>query len=167
MPSLRVADSLRSVASAETAVTSPRGLWKLDVATQAIRRFDARDGLPSQEFVPGAIAVTGDGTVFAGTLGGAVAFAPHLLRLDSAPPPVHVTAVDVRRDGRVQALDPGQAVQLRYDDMDFRVEMRALSYANPASNRYQFRLAGFDPDWIDASRGERTWPQLPAGDYRL
>src|SRR5690606_9824965 len=124
-------------AAGDVWVTSPRGLWKLHVATQAIRRFDARDGLPSQEFVPGAIAVTGDGTVFAGTLGGAVAFAPHLLRLDSAPPPVHVTAVDVRRDGRVQALDPGQAVQLRYDDMDFRVEMRALSYANPASNRYQ------------------------------
>lgn len=148
-------------------VTSPRGLWRLDARTHAVRRFDARDGLPSQEFLPGSLAVAADGTVFAGTMGGAVAFAPHLLQLDSAPPPLHVTAIEVRRDGRVQALDPRQPVALRYDDMDFRVEMRALSYANPESNRYQFRLAGFDADWIDTSRGERTWPQLPAGDYRL
>ena len=148
-------------------VTSPRGLWRLDARTHAVRRFDARDGLPSQEFLPGSLAVAADGTVFAGTMGGAVAFAPQLLQLDSAPPPVHVTAIEVRRDGRVQALDPRQPVALRHDDMDLRVEMRALSYANPESNRYQFRLAGFDADWIDSSRGERTWPQLPAGHYRL
>lgn len=148
-------------------VTSPRGLWRLDVRTHSVRRFDARDGLPSQEFITGSLAVAADGTVFAGTLGGAVAFAPHLLRLDSEPPPLHVTAIEVRRGGQVESLDPRQPAALRYDDMDFRVELRALSYANPESNRYQFRLGGFDADWIDTARGERTWPQLPAGDYEL
>ncbi len=148
-------------------VTSPRGLWRLDARTEAVRRFDARDGLPSQEFIVGSLAVAGDGTVFAGTLGGVVAFDPALLRLESPPPPLHLTALQVRRAGAVEALDPAGPVTVAYDDMDFHVEMRALSYANPESNRYQVRLVGFDPDWVDAERGERTWPQLPAGHYTL
>src|SRR5690606_15931421 len=52
-------------------VTSPRGLWRLSTASGEIRRFDARDGLPSQEFVSRALAVGGDGVIFAGTLNGA------------------------------------------------------------------------------------------------
>src|SRR5690606_35112706 len=41
--------------------TSPRGLLRLDTKTQAVRRFDARDGLPSQEFLPSSLAVAADG----------------------------------------------------------------------------------------------------------
>ena len=37
-------------------VTSLRGLWRVDGRSHAIRRFDARDGLPSPEFLSGALA---------------------------------------------------------------------------------------------------------------
>ncbi len=148
-------------------VTSPRGLWKLDARTHAIRRFDARDGLPSQEFLPGALVAATDGTLFAGTLGGAVAFDPMRIRLDTPAPPLRITALSVRRKGVVQVLDADRAIELRHDDLDFGIDVRALSYANPASNRYQFRLDGFDPEWIESTRGERVWSHLPPGDYRL
>jgi len=149
-------------------VTSPRGLWRVDPRSNEIRRFDARDGLPSQEFLPGAIAVGADGTIYAGTLGGAVAFDPLALRFDVPPPPLQITSLSVRRGGgAAQEVDGRAPIELGYDDLDLRVEVRALSYANPSTNRYRFRLEGFDEDWVDAERGERIYSKLPPGDYRL
>ncbi|HEY0178009.1 MAG TPA: two-component regulator propeller domain-containing protein [Dokdonella sp.] len=148
-------------------VTSPRGLWHVDARSAAIRRFDSSDGLPSPEFLAGALAAAPDGTLYAGTLAGVVAFDPAALQLDSAPPVLRVTALGVRRDGRVLPLDPARPIELRYDDLNFRVEARVLSYANPAANRYRFKLDGFDPDWVDAPRGERVYSRLAPGTYRL
>jgi signal transduction histidine kinase/CheY-like chemotaxis protein len=142
-------------------------LWRLDPATRAIRRFDARDGLPSQEFLPGALAAAPDGVLFAGTLGGAVAFDPATLELATPPPPLRLTALSVRRAGAVVPLDASAPLRLNHDDFDLRVELRALAYADPAANRYQVRLDGFDPDWVDATRGERIWSSLAPGRYRL
>ncbi|NCT68680.1 MAG: response regulator [Rhodanobacteraceae bacterium] len=165
-PSLR---ALALAVSADDSVwaTSPRGLWRVDGATQEVRRFDARDGLPSQEFLPTALAVAPDGTLVAGTVGGAVAIDPLALKLDTPAPPLRVTAAHVRRAGESTALDAAAPILLRHDDLDFGVEVRALSYANPAANRYRFRLEGFDDDWLDSARGERLWSSLPAGSYRL
>ena len=165
-PSL-VAAALAVSADGGVWVTSLRGLWRFDPASGQVRRFDARDGLPSPEFMPAALAAAPDGTLFAGTFGGAVAFDPALLQLDTPPPPLRITALDVRRDGEVHALDASAPIELLHGDLDLRIEARALSYANPASNRYQFQLDGLDRTWIDAARGERIWSQLPPGDYRL
>jgi signal transduction histidine kinase/CheY-like chemotaxis protein/streptogramin lyase len=148
-------------------LTSTRGLWRIDPSTRAIRRFDASDGLPSSEFRIGALARSTDGTLYGGTEAGVVAFDPAHLHLDTPAPPLRLVGLTVRRGGRIVALDTASPIELQHDDLDFTVEARALSYANPSSNRYRFQLAGFDPEWIDSERGERTYSQLPAGDYTL
>ncbi|MBO9664691.1 hybrid sensor histidine kinase/response regulator [Dokdonella sp.] len=161
------ASALAVAADGSVWVTSPRGLWRVDGRSGAIRRFDERDGLPSSEFLAGALIRAADGALYAGTLHGVAGFDPLALQLDSPPSPLHRTALDVRRDGVTRPLDPAAPVELDYDDLDFRVEARLLSYANSAANRYRVRLDGFDRDWIEAERGERIYSQLPPGDYRL
>lgn len=149
-------------------VTSPRGLWRVDPRSNEIRRFDARDGLPSQEFLASSLAVAADGTIYAGTLGGAVAFDPLALSFEVPPPSVRITALSVRRGGgAAQPIDERAPIELRHDDLDLSIQARALSYANPATNRYRFRLDGFDQTWVDTARGERVYSKLPSGSYRL
>lgn len=161
------ANALAISADGSVWATSSRGLWRVHDRSHVVRRFDTRDGLPSQEFLPGALAAAPDGTLYAGTLGGVVAFDPAALRLDMPAPPLRITALSVRRADRTLALDSTAPIELRYNDLDFRVEVRVLSYANSASNRYRFQLEGFDRDWVDAEHGERVYSQLPAGSYRL
>lgn len=148
-------------------VTSLRGLWRVDDRTQAVRHFDGRDGLPSLEFLPRVLASTADGTLYAGTTGGVAAFDPASMRFDAPPPPVRLTSVNVRRGGQLETLSLDSPVLLRHDDVDLSIAARALSFANPVANRYQFRLDSFDRGWIDAEHGERVYSQLAAGDYRL
>ncbi len=162
-----VASALAVATDGSIWVTSSRGLWRVDPKTRAIRHFDASDGLPSAEFRVGALARGADGTLYAGTEDGVVAFDPAHLHSDTPPPPLRLVGLSVRRGGRVVALDPETPIELQHGDLDFTVEVRALSYANPSSNRYRFQLVGFDPEWIDSERGERSYSQLPAGRYTL
>jgi signal transduction histidine kinase/streptogramin lyase/ActR/RegA family two-component response regulator len=150
-------------------VSSARGLWRYDPAAHAIRVFDSRDGLASSEFNRLPLSKTADGAIFGGTLAGIVGFVPSRIVENSRPPAPVFDSLVVRRGGRDQPLDPAaKRNALLWDDRDVRVSARALSYANPAANRYQWRLEGIDPDWIDTgNRGEREFSQLPPGDYRL
>jgi signal transduction histidine kinase/CheY-like chemotaxis protein/streptogramin lyase len=148
-------------------VTSSRGLWRVDPHARSIRRFDASDGLPSSEFLGGALARGSDGTLYGGTEDGVVAFDPTHLHFDTPAPPLRLLGLSVRRAGRNVVLDANTPIELQYDDLDLSVSVRALSYANTSSNLYRFQLEGFDPEWIDSERGERTYSQLPSGTYTL
>jgi len=161
------ADAMAIAADGAVWITSSRGLWRADPRTRVIRRFDTSDGLPSQEFLSGALARGSDGTMYAGSEDGVVAFDPSHLHFDTPAPPLQLIGLSVRRGGRVVALDPGAPLELLADDIDLTIAVRALSYANPGSNRYRFQMAGFDPEWIDSARGERTYSQLPSGTYTL
>jgi signal transduction histidine kinase/ActR/RegA family two-component response regulator len=150
-------------------VSSARGLWRYDPARHAIRVFDGRDGLASSEFNRLPLIKSANGAIFGGTLAGVVGFAPSRIAESSQPVSLVLDNLVVRRAGRDQPLDPAaHNVALLWDDRDLRISARALSYANPAANRYQWRLEGIDPDWIDTgNRGEREFSQLPPGAYRL
>jgi signal transduction histidine kinase/ligand-binding sensor domain-containing protein/ActR/RegA family two-component response regulator len=150
-------------------VSSARGLRRVDPATRVSRLFGISGGLASAEFNRLPLLQRPDGVIFGGTLAGIVGFNPsRIVENASSLPPV-LDAITVRREGRDLALDPAAGeIALRWDDRDLRLSARALSYANPSANRYQWKLKGFDPDWVDSSnRGEREFSQLPPGNYRL
>jgi signal transduction histidine kinase/streptogramin lyase/AmiR/NasT family two-component response regulator len=150
-------------------VSGPRGLSRFDPRSRAIRKFDASDGLADAQFIKRDLLQTAGGLIVGGTLGGVIAFDPRRIVDNPLPPPLRVTGISVRRDGRPLSIGLGiQDLALRWDDRDLVVSARALSYANPNGNRYQFRLQGFDNDWIDTgARGERDFSNLPPGAYTL
>ena len=85
---------------------------------------------------------------------------------DPVAPLVHVESV-WHRGRRL----PGNGAAVRIDDRDdrdLRIDYTALSFRNPRALRFEYRLDGFDADWVDA--GERRsafYTNLPAGEYRF
>lgn len=150
-------------------VSSARGLWRYAPATQAIRRYGGGDGLASAEFNRLPLLKRADGALFGGTLAGIVGFNPSSLVESPTPPPLMIDRAGLRRNGRELNLDPmSGTIDMRWNDRDLNFVARALSYANPTNNRYQWQLAGFDSGWTDGSaNGERVFSQLPPGDYVL
>jgi len=150
-------------------IGSPRGLWRVDPARRTLRVFDANEGLASAEFTAFGFVRRADGALFGGTLAGIVGFAPRDIVDNATSLPPRLDAASVRRDGRDLALDVAAGkLALAWGDRDLRIAARVLSFANPSATRYQWRLDGIDPDWIDtANRGAREFPQLPPGSYRL
>lgn len=152
------------------------GLWRFDKATDQFTAFGPKQGLTNAEFGSATSEMAANGVVFASDNGGVVAFQPrHLQQMElprsrsATTPPLTLTSIDIRRNGRDQALVPDhQAIRLGWRDRDLNIDARVASYVNPDENRYRYRLQGFDSGWVDVgSRGEREFAGLPAGDYVL
>ena len=148
------------------------GLWRYDPGTRQLKKFGAPQGLSNAQFSNGSTDVSADGTLFAASNGGVMAFQPERLehmRQSAKPPLLTLTRVAARRDGRMQTLAvDNAAVALRWNDRDVRVSARLSSFIDPAANKYRYWLHGFDSDWVDAtSRGERDFTGLRAGTYTL
>lgn len=148
------------------------GLWRLEPGATRLHRIGAQDGLMDGEFLGGVAQPMAGGPLYAPTHGGVIGFDPEQLDARSAPtqtPPVSLAAVTVRgRHARVLAGAGLRQLDLGWRDRDLRVQARVASFVNPAGNRYRFRLAGLDRDWVEGgAHGEREFAGLRPGDYTL
>jgi signal transduction histidine kinase/streptogramin lyase/BarA-like signal transduction histidine kinase len=145
------------------------GLWRYDPALSRFRQLGLRDGLNNGEFYRGYARMP-SGMIYAPTLGGVVGFNPAMADQESSPPPLAVTGVSLREPDALIKLSPpfDDVLQVNWRNRGLTVQARAFSYVDPQSNRYRFRLDGFDPGWVETgNRGERDFSGLAAGDYTL
>jgi signal transduction histidine kinase/ligand-binding sensor domain-containing protein len=69
-------------------------------------------------------------------------------------------AVGVEGDGRMTRVQPGRG------ELEFHYT--ALSFAVPEKNRFRYKLAGVDPDWVEAgSRRVAYYNNLRPGEYEF
>lgn len=115
-----------------------------------------------------AYASTHDGLLLFGGSKGLMMVDPARFRRWDYTPPLVVTDIQVggaplRLANSTEGFDvlPGQR--------GFSVEFAALDYTAPQRNRYQYRLVGFDSDWIDsdATRRVASYTRLSPGRYTL
>jgi len=125
------------------------------------------DGMESLEctggFHPAGLR-TRDGLLWFSTVKGLVRVDPAHLRVNDLPPPVRLEEVVV--DGEEQAA----ANRMRLESGVQRVEFHytALSLVQPQRNRFRYRLAGLETDWVEAgTRRVATYPRLAPGRYQF
>jgi signal transduction histidine kinase/sugar lactone lactonase YvrE len=147
---------------------SARGLIRVDPQMGNVRLYGVHDGLPSQEFRRSTLTRTGSGRIAGGTPAGVVVFDPRQVRPSNRRAPLVIERVEVRRGDRVADLTHLTPLEIADADRDLRIVARLLSFADSSSNSYRYRLAGYDPDWVDVGpAGERVFSRLPPGSYRL
>ncbi|MCB1561108.1 MAG: response regulator [Xanthomonadales bacterium] len=146
-------------------LTTLRGLWRLDPVARRSRSFSTRDGLPGSEFSNRPLTQLAGDRIVTGYTGGILLFHPP----DLAPEPkVELRSVQLRRDGRRLGLAPEGPWTLRPGDQELTVRARVPALSDPGGRRFRFRLDGADSDWVEVGPGgERNYPSLPPGDYRL
>jgi len=148
-----------------------RGLARFDPAAPRERRFrtyDASDGIAGAEFNRHAALRAGNGELFFGGIDGLTGFRPAEIRDDPQPPPVVLTAIQsASRAGSLSHEPFGlERLALTFRDSSFGFEFAALGFANPARNRYAYRLTGFDPAWVEAgARRFARYTNVPPGEY--
>lgn len=137
--------------------------------------FTQADGLVDDQFCINAAMRSRDGRLYVGTVNGYSSFVPALVENKGVEPTVIFTDLDVGGhavsvgDRRLPAaLSEITGLNLGPDDYSFSIGFAALSYESPSRNSYQYRLVGFDKNWIEADNDRRaTYTNLPSGDYEL
>ena len=150
-------------------MTTVRGLVRFDPVRDRLRVYGVRDGLPSHEFSEYPVQMSPLGYIAAGTADGLLLFHPQLVQWGQrTPPTLAIESLHLRRGDAQLALPLNAPLALRHDDRDLRVVARLLSFTDAHAHRYRFRLEGYDPGWIEVGAGgERIFPRLPPGSYRL
>lgn len=151
-------------------MTTVRGLIRYDPQRKRVRVYGVHDGLLSQEFSNSPIQLSPLGYLAVGTADGLLLFHPRQVQWSERTPTLAIESVDVRRGDALAELphDGMGTIELRHDDRDLHVVARLLSFTDAHAHRYRFRLDGYDPQWVEPdSGGERTFPRLAPGSYRL
>lgn len=151
-------------------MTTPRGLVRYDPQRDRLRLYSVLDGLPSQQFSDFQFQPSARGYIGAGTADGLLLFHPRHVQVGvgERAPTLAIESVSVRRGEERVELSTTDANVLRHDDRDLRVAARLLSFTDAHAHRYRFRLADYDPDWVEVdAAGERIFPSLRHGAYVL
>lgn len=147
--------------------TSPRGLMRIVPGSGSVRLYGVHDGLASQEFRENTL-VAANGRLAAGTPAGVVVFDPARVQPATRSAPLVIERIEVSRGDKVVEFARDADIVIADGDRDLHIVARLLSFSDAASNYYRFRLAGYDPDWVDAGvAGERVFSRLPPGRYQL
>ncbi|HEU4590027.1 MAG TPA: two-component regulator propeller domain-containing protein [Steroidobacteraceae bacterium] len=144
------------------------GLARLDPKTGAIQRFHRLHGLQGEEFNFGAHYRDRSGKLYFGGASGFNSFYPEMLEFNERPPRVVLTQF-------LKLNEPGAAgvpeeridrLSLKHEEDVITFRFAALDYADPRANRYEYKLEGFDDNWVRADeRRAATYTNLPGGHY--
>jgi signal transduction histidine kinase len=121
----------------------------------------------------GSGAVTPEGELLFGGVGGLTVLRPDALIRWPYKPPIVVTDADrggkPLLPGAFETHDGGRGLSISPDANSFRIEFAALDYSAPDFNRYKYRLVGYDDHWIETDGMHRVaaYTNLWPGHYEL
>lgn len=160
-------------------ISTATGLIRLDPDSGRMDRFTVTDGLSAGYRLATAVKAS-DGRLYFGGNKGLTLVDPPNVRAVSVAPQVAITDISVLNRSMVNGpaetgatlsgtVTAPRLLKLTAKDLVFSVEFAALHYTNPQANRYAYRLAGFDRDWVQTNADHRiaTYTNLNPGEYRF
>jgi len=157
-------------------MSTNNGVARFDPQRNSFKSYSIADGLPGPDLTGwGACFRSTTGEMFFGGFSGATAFFPDKVTDSTSAPPIVLT--DFRLFGIGKAPGAGSpltktinytnAITLSHKQSVFSIGFSALSYLNPATNRYRYMLEGLDQHWNEVGSDQRfaSYTTLPAGIY--
>lgn len=141
-----------------------RGLIELSTQDFSWRLFTEQDGLPANEFNTAAAIRSADGMLFFNTVSGIVTFHPKNLKRISNSSQMRITGLVV--GNQFVNSDWEEAVSLKYNENALTIQFALLNYLKSAENRYEYKLEGYDQNWVSAGTNNSiSYAQLAPGTY--
>jgi len=164
-------DGLAEDAAGRIWASTDKGIAVIDPDTLEARGLGRADGVSDGAYWAGTVSQSADGTIFFGGLEGITIVAPGASSAWTYTPPLVVSTLQLgRRTVPAGDINRGDAtVALPADARDVSVEFSAFDYSAPQALRYEYRLEGYDRDWIDADAQHRVaiYTHLAPGNYTL
>lgn len=160
-------------------VASNAGVFKINpISKSQFRRFTINDGLQGNQFMARSSLKSSKGKLYFGGINGFNVFQPERFVDNTYIPPVYVTDIRfpyLNDEGEVKSmlqlgkpLYMADEITLPYENNSFTIHFVALSYEDPARNRYSYRLEGVDKEWItNSDNNSASYTNLPPGEYEF
>jgi len=112
-----------------------------------VQEFGKESGFMS-DVRENAVAVTSDGKMLIGSSGGVIQYDAYQAREDTVAPKLSLKSVVINE----VSYDPGEEIRLKYGKKSIRIEFVGINLSNPKQVSYEYKLDGYEEEWIDASQ---------------
>lgn len=160
-------------------ITTNRGLVLFDPRAGSVREvYTVNDRLLCNQFNYKSGYKSPEGIVYFGCIEGLIAFDPRTLtsRRSDYVPPVYITdfsllderiVVGGRNSPLRKSIVLSDTVRLKHDQNSLFLQLAALSYREPLTDRLLYRLEGVDDTWRQYAPGTAavSYTKLPPGNY--
>jgi ligand-binding sensor domain-containing protein/signal transduction histidine kinase len=155
-------------------VSTNKGLSRIDRKSMSFTNYSAADGLGDLTGWNTCFKTSRGELLFAG-FSGLIAFHPDKVVESLSRAPIRLT--DLTVNGRsvpiginsvlTRSIGYTDAITLSADQGNFSLEFASLSFKDPGSVRYRYRMEGLDSRWSDAGSDRRvvSYSGLPPGQY--
>jgi signal transduction histidine kinase/ligand-binding sensor domain-containing protein len=154
-------------------VSTDRGIARIDGRSFAVSRLTRGDGIAISSYLSGACAEESCNELMFGGLNGITLIRPDRGVQKPEPPAVVITRISVGREEVPSSrfnVRPGDPVlKVPADAHSLAVEFAALDFSDPLHNLYEYRLEGYDRDWVSTGSDLRMamYTNLGPGLYHL
>lgn len=162
-------------------LSTNKGLSRFNVDKESFKNYDVNDGLQSNEFSELTSLKRRNGELLFGGVNGFTAFFPNEIKENILDAETVFTqfsifnepiAIGEEINGRIildKSINKIEQIDLKYSENSFSFEFAALHYAASKKNNYQYKLEGFNENWIYTTSNNRyaTYTNLEPGLYTL
>lgn len=172
-----VPNSIYAIAEDEHGIfwlTARKGVYRLDIESLDLRRFDEADGLVQREFYPGAAGALPDSRIWLGSRQGMTVFNPRRYEVETTVPDVLFTEVlytETQNHLEVeQRFFPrkDQMVELSSDVSTVALEFNLMNLVHASKSSYEYRIVETMERWASlGNRRKLVLGNLPTGLYTI
>jgi signal transduction histidine kinase/ligand-binding sensor domain-containing protein/CheY-like chemotaxis protein len=121
--------------------------------------YTINDGLSGNEFIKRAAYKNSKGVMFFGSSKGFTYFHPDSIFSNEVAPHMVLSEFKLlfsseheknKYKSSFKNINAIERLDLSYKNSNFVISFAALNFLHPEKNRYQYKLEGYDDDWIDA-----------------
>ncbi|MBS4027470.1 MAG: hypothetical protein KGZ58_02440 [Ignavibacteriales bacterium] len=156
-------------------LSTNEGISRFNTGTKTFTNFGIEEGLQFKEFGLNSFFQNANGEIFFGGVGGVVAFHSDSISENRFVPPIVLSDLKINYTslGRTSSsLISGshtipKEIHLSYLEKTLTLEFVALNFRNSQKNKYQYKLEGFDDNWISPEQNLRVahYTSLPSGEF--
>ncbi len=160
-------------------LSTGNGLTRYSPQDQEFVKFSTADGLSGNEFNADAFLMLNDGRMLVGSTNGVDVFRPENINLNQNIPKVVLTKIEILNkeinkgdtiNNRIlleKQISYTEEITLKQSDKIISIEFAALNFTLPGKCKYEYRLIGFESNWIPTSSSRRmaTYSNLKTGSY--
>ncbi|PXY01705.1 hybrid sensor histidine kinase/response regulator [Marinifilum breve] len=158
-------------------VATSKGISKFDVEEERFQAYDYENGFPLSEINERGLQITSDGEVFVGGIQGMVSFWEKELQNQEISHSLYFTSLKVNnKEVKVgdetgileKTLPFTYQINLNYKHSVIEIDFTSFNYLKANKSRYQYRMIGFDNNWVDAGYKRSVgYTNLSPGDYKF
>lgn len=121
--------------------------------------FSSVDGLSGNEFIKRSAVKTNKGVMYFGSSNGITWFNPDSIQFNEVVPEVVFSEFlllftkgdeQTKYTSLLKNIDAIGRIDLSYRHSNFKISFASLNFLHPENNCYQYKLEGYDENWIDA-----------------